>query len=304
MLKKGTFTISIDTELAWGKRSIGGLPIVLKNADKIPGLVRDMLTIFDRYGLHATWAVVGHLMLENAAAKSKYPAGTFKCAGSVECDDPAQQRFWYGHGLLKDILACPTSQEVGCHSFYHTNAGSAGLTTGQYADELKLCQEVALREFGIHLDSFVFPRNRVAHLDALQEAGFRYYRSHHDRSWYSGLPQSIKGYGRNMDALLALPPSVWPPVESNGLISSSGSMFLAINPRFGYSHRLRAKKILRGLDRAARTGKDFHLWFHEFDPLIDREGYLAVLEEVGAHYQDLKRRNLLESRCMRDTSCL
>ena len=68
----GTLSISLDFELFWGMLDVCPLEKyqdhVLGGRKEIPGL----LALFQKYGIHATWATVGYLF-----ARSKQEAASF-----------------------------------------------------------------------------------------------------------------------------------------------------------------------------------------------------------------------------------
>lgn len=67
MLQRGAFLISIDTEMAWGSvhhRDVGRHYSYQAEREFIDRL----LALFDKYQIRATWAVVGHLFLDQCQA--------------------------------------------------------------------------------------------------------------------------------------------------------------------------------------------------------------------------------------------
>ena len=61
VLDCGVFTISIDLELAWGIRD-RFTPKALPSLQLEREIVQRLLSVFSRYGISATWAIVGHLL--------------------------------------------------------------------------------------------------------------------------------------------------------------------------------------------------------------------------------------------------
>jgi len=62
-LERGAFVVSLDFELAWGTR---GRPSASKVGRHLAGsrhAIDHMLQLFQQYGISATWAMVGGLLL-------------------------------------------------------------------------------------------------------------------------------------------------------------------------------------------------------------------------------------------------
>lgn len=60
----------------------------------------------------------------------------------------------------------------------------------------------------------------------------------------------------------------------------------------------RVRKARRGLDRAVKEGKVFHLWFHPFNLCTDRPGMTAALREILSSAANLRDRGLLKIMTM------
>src|ERR1700755_703840 len=84
----------------------------------------------------------------------------------------AAEPLWYGRDMVEKILAAEPKHDVGSHSFSHVIFGDAGCTREVAEAEVRKCVELA-GAMGLKLESFVFPRNQLGHLDVLREQGFR-----------------------------------------------------------------------------------------------------------------------------------
>ena len=60
----GSLVISLDTELAWGAVHRGSYGGREHEFDRTRYVIDELLSMFEDYQIHATWAVVGHLFLE------------------------------------------------------------------------------------------------------------------------------------------------------------------------------------------------------------------------------------------------
>lgn len=270
----GIFTISFDTELAWGTQ---GAPRFRKAYQNTRTVVDDILRMLERHRLSATWAVVGQLFLE----------------------PKTDNDIWHAADMVRRIQACPVRQELACHSFMHATHLSS-CDEKCFDHDLARCQEVA-RAWGISFDSFVYPRNIVKYSERLAPHGFRIFRDH-DNTWYNHLPGPLAALGHGIDAYC------WPfaPVGTiarrGGVLAVPGNQFFV--HRQGWARLLpvafQVSKAMHGLRRAARERKSFHLWTHPFNIATDPVSLLRGFERICAEAARLRDEGILENMTMRD----
>jgi len=194
----GALCISIDVELAWGIWDKPSADYHDRCAEHEATIVRRLVELFETYQIGATWAIVGRLLeRDDGAARS-----------TVHGD-----RIWYAPEVIEQIRRARVPQDIGSHSYGHVYFGETP------RDALRRDLAAARRvhdAHGLPFTSFVFPRNQVAHLDLLREAGVRVFRST-DRGWHMTVRDRLgTGAGRlaNLaDKLLPIPPSSVQPVD-------------------------------------------------------------------------------------------
>jgi len=194
----GALCISIDVELAWGIWDKPSADYHDRCAQNEATIVRRLVALFETYQISATWAIVGRLLeRDDGAARS-----------TVHGD-----RIWYAPEVIEQIRRASVPQDIGSHSYGHVYFGETP------RDALRRDLAAARRvhdAHGLPFTSFVFPRNQVAHLDLLREAGVGVFRST-DRGWHMTVRDRLgTGAGRvaNLaDKLLPIPPSPVQPVE-------------------------------------------------------------------------------------------
>ncbi|HLF03846.1 MAG TPA: polysaccharide deacetylase, partial [Dehalococcoidia bacterium] len=135
-LPTGTFMLSIDTELAWGSVYNGSFRQRLGHYARTREAITRLLALSERYHISATWAVVGHLFLDQCRAVDgiKHPEiirPEYSWFGGDWFDaDPSSDLgtdpFWYGPDIVGQIQECRVPQEIGCHGFSHMIAGDLG----------------------------------------------------------------------------------------------------------------------------------------------------------------------------------
>ena len=290
-LSKGVFSVSLDFELIWGTidkpnwRAMRDICLVERQE-----IVGRLLELFHQYSVSATWCTVGHLFLQSCSAKAgeKHPEildqACIHGGGRFDrdpCSNEGSEPSFYGRQLIRQILDCPTPQEIGSHSFSHANFSAC---TRQSADtELRECVRAA-GELGLRLSSFAFPRNRVGHLDVLASHGIEVFRGP-DRTWHETAPRRrwYHRLGHLADIALAVtPPTVLPEWNPNGLWDIPGSMLYTPShgPRRFVPVGLRVSRARKGLRAAARDRRIFHLWFHPTDVVVRKQAMLDGLARV------------------------
>lgn len=310
--RSGVFTLSLDTELAWGTFDVGRVETFEEAYRATPDVIERLCTLFDEYRIPATWALVSHLLVDcdRGREHSERTQPDFDWIddwfGELPCSSGLDRELWYAPWLLNRLRSCETAQEIGLHGATHMQLGAAGCSRRNAAEELERAVET-LRELGVEPESFVFPRNDVGHVDALAEHGIRTYRGV-DARWYeqSSVPDAAKPPLRFVAEATRRPPPVVEPTLNDDVVAIPGSqVFRPTQGGWKYappgSSVARAKK---GLRRAARTGGVFHLWFHPFNLGHAPSKDLQRLESVLEAARDLVENGELECRPMQEVATL
>jgi peptidoglycan/xylan/chitin deacetylase (PgdA/CDA1 family) len=156
-MSPGTVVLSLDFELGWGHRLTkpSYLRRLRDQGDNVRTKIKQLIDLFDKYNIPATWATVGHL---------------------VQTGD---DELLHAPDLFEYLLETETNHEIGLHSFNHKPYNQLSPT----AVRTDLSNGVdALEEWGKTPESFVFPQNKIDHLSLLEEHSIRCYR---------GEPESI-----------------------------------------------------------------------------------------------------------------
>lgn len=297
----GSVVLSLDAELAWGFHDADELP-----ADRVTTARESwlrLLELFDEFDVPATWAVVGHLMLDSCDgehADHPTPDGWFdRDPGTRERRDEQ----WYGATLVDAIEAADADHEIGSHTFSHVEM--AHTTREVAAAEVREAVEVA-EERGLSVDSLVYPRNYVGHRDVLAAYGVTCYRGVKPRRWYDRgvLGSAAKFAGWPTRAVE--PTLVTPHEDEYGLINVPASLYL-----FGFEGRARSavervtedpvvSMARRGIDRAATENGTFHMWLHPNNLTEERD--FERLRAVVEYAAQVREETGLQIRTMRDVA--
>ena len=285
-LSRGIFTISLDFELIWGTldkpkhRHFRRLCAIEREE-----VVDRLLALLGQYGVSASWCTVGQLFL-----RDEHDAGARMPAGG----DP---RIFFGRDLIEKIRDCAVPQEIGSHSFTHRIFNDPRCTRAVADQELSECVRVA-EEMGLRMTSFVFPRNRIAHVDLLAKHGFTAYRGQ-DPHWYERTAKRrwYHRAGHLLDIFCATSPGVALPVwHEEGIWEIPGSMLFT--PSHGIRRvvpaRARVRRAVRGLHAAADSKKIFHLWFHPTDLVVRKDAMLEAFRRILEVASELRERGRIE----------
>src|SRR5258708_16887357 len=128
--------------------------------------------------------------------------------------------------------------------------------------EYQYCAQTA-RELGIRTTSFVFPRNLVAYLAALRDAGFTCFRDV-DEPPFRFASDRVTSIAVICADFLGLAPRIIEPSLKEGIVSIPGSLLIryAAGWRKYIPDSSRLRRLRKGLDRVRRSGGVFHVWFH------------------------------------------
>jgi len=309
MNSTGVFTISIDTELAWGESHRPIRPGVLEALGREREVIRRLLGLFSKYDIRATWAVVGHLFLttsctwENGVAHSEISRPiTRKSTRDWFFQHPRDEMdpLWYGEDIVKLIRGTQPAQEIGSHSFCHLPFDEVTTCTEAIRTDIQMAKRLH-EGSGIQFQTFVFPWNVVGYRSLLAEAGIRVYRGRSAR-WYDGVPVARRALNF-LHYLLALSPStVRATVDDLGMINVPDSMLLL--SRAGFRRLVPPQTLVDmasvGLHRAVARGEIFHLWFHPSDFVFETDRQFQVLETILQTANSLKDSGALKVLTMGD----
>lgn len=308
LFDKGIFTISIDVELAWGMVDMPMTSQDYAAVDREREVVRRLLDLFSTYNVRATWALVGHLLLDCVAEQGGTPLPDFpRPAAADEADwfahvRDAQRHAWCARDIVDMLRRATPAQEIGSHSFAHLRFDEQ--RTRRAAIEADIAAFTRLHaDEHLPVASFIFPYNCVGFRSLLAQAGVRAYRGVSPR-WYDGVrPNALRRVLNLLTVALALPPrTVLPAREPNGLVNIPDSMlwYSRRGMRRWLPPRAQVRMAQAGLDGAARHQRIFHLWFHPSNFAFDTDRHLAQFEDVLRHAQQLTKAGTLTILTMHD----
>jgi peptidoglycan/xylan/chitin deacetylase (PgdA/CDA1 family) len=310
-------TLSLDFELYWGTRDHRALSAYGSRIVGGRSAVPRMLELFEEFGVHATWAIVGFTLFENAADLAKEVPSVLPAYADARLSpypdiprigrDERAPEYFFAPELVSRIRATPF-QEIGSHTFSHYYCLEEGQTPEAFAADLDAMRAMARTKLERDIVSLVFPRNQSNddYLALCRRAGIRAFRGN-PRSWVyepkKGADESLVRRGlRLADSYVNLTGHHGhdlAKLRGADIVDIPASRFLR-----PYSRRLRAleplrlRRIERDLTHAAKNGLLYHLWWHPENFGGDTEENLRFLRKILEHFRTLQGRYEMRSHSM------
>ncbi len=275
---------------------------------RIDAIVSNILSLFEKYEIHATWATVGLLAHKNRAELFDLPM-QFKIPYANENYSPfplddkkydlLDQSALFGCHKIKTILNTPY-QELGSHTYSHFYCCEEGISAEDFNEDCLEMEKIGKR-FEHSFKSIVFPRNQVntACLKACFQHGITTFRGNQqNRFWTNSSFEDesfLKKTGRVLDAYFPISKtqafSISELPKEEELVNVPANRFLRPQSGKKILERLKLNRIKNEMNEAAKRDTVYHLWWHPHNFLSDTDKALKQLEMVLIHYKSLAQEN-------------
>jgi len=268
-MTQSTVVISLDLELCWGSFDLSYDDELLKMGRWTHDAgVPSLLNHLTRNRISASWAVVGAMMRSSLPDVSGLPEVNFPHFSKPwfsyvpKNGDESTHPEWFGASLVRMIKSAEPEQEIGFHSFSHVPFRQLGMTRERAIAEYRYCAQIA-HDLGVPTTCFVFPRNQVAYLPELRDAGFTCLRDV-DKLPVRFANSKLTSIGMVVADLAGLAPRMIEPTIKEGIVSIPGSLLIrcAGGWRKYIPDSSRLRRLRKGLERVRGRGGVFHVWFH------------------------------------------
>lgn len=304
--KNGVFVISLDFELFWGVRDVYQIKDYEENIKGVHRAIPALLTLFDEYKIHATWATVGFIFFENERQlKLHLPTDLPNYLKKVYCPyeylkkspDSINSEYHFAPQLIRQIQNS-LGQEIGTHTFSHYYCLEESQTRVEFEADIKAAVTIA-HKFDISLKSIIFPRNQCneEYFTTLTKYNITSYRGT-ESCWLYRPIQNNKNFGwlkralRLLDAYINLTGHHCVPInglKSSPLINLPSSRFLRpFQPALKAFEFLRLRRIKKSMHYAAKNGMLFHLWWHPHNFGRHLDENIAFLRKILLYFNTLK----------------
>lgn len=317
---KGIFVVSLDFELFWGMRDLYELDWYKRRLAKERELIPLVLSLFEQYGVHATWATVGLLFFKSKEEMLKglpsikpgyvnerlspYNHIISQQVGADEAADPNH----FASSLIHHIRNTP-NQTISTHTFSHYYCKEEGQTEKEFAADLQASIAIA-EKHDIKLESIVFPRNQFneSYLPTLSRLGVKSYRgnpSHwiYRRGYSTNDPLPLRAL-RLLDTYMNLTGyHCYPASRLKGELPvdiPASQFFRSYSSRLKWLEPLRIKRMLDGMTYAAKHNQVYHLWWHPYNLVSDGNENMKVLKLILEHFKKMEAEYGMKSMNMEE----
>ena len=320
-MKKGVLVISLDFEMMWGVKDIytpeGYGMTNIKNVKRV---IYSMLELFKTYNIHATFATVGLIMLNDknealANIPNLIPSYSNPVLSPYTDNYISQIKekdvdLYFAPSIV-DMLKESNNIEICTHTFCHYNCYAPGQTVEQFEEDLKKAIEVASKN-QIEVKSIVFPRNQVSneYLAICAKYGIEAYRGNPDM-FFSRPKNSFERMknriGRMLDNYISFGGNTsykFEKINTNMMLVNicASRFFRPYNKKLFFLEPLAKRRIRNEMEYAAQHNEVYHLWWHPHNFGANMDKNLEKLEYVLKCYQKYHEQYGMESYSMADLS--
>lgn len=292
-MKNGTLVISLDFELVWGLFDHIEITDKVSYFNNTLEVIPQILSVFEKNMIHATWATVGMLFNENweewhSNIPEVIPTYERKELDAYEYGKKHQksglEKFFFAPHLIKKIRSV-TGQEIGTHTYSHYYCLEKGQTKAQFEADSNQAIKVA-QKMDIELKSLVFPRNQfnTDYLEICYKKGIETVRSN-PNFWYwdTTLKETlVVKLVRTADAYLPLGTKSYlaETLVKDNVLSQPASRFLRPQHSIALLNSSRLNRIKSEMIQAAKNGEVYHLWWHPHNFGVDVENSIKTLQAI------------------------
>lgn len=312
----GTMVVSLDFELMWGvldKKNVTTYGQNIRNGKKC---IFSILSLFEKYGIHATWGIVGFMYFKNfhdleMNLPEKKPLYKKDCLSPYLHLNAIKEQntvYYFAENVINEI-SCHSGQEIATHTFSHFYCKEIGQDEHSFEADLSAAVKTA-SEHGYQTQSIIFPRNQLNnnYIHILQKHNITNYRGNDKGYFYQPRNTEENGYllrgVRLADTYFNLSGFQcykYEEIPQNGLNNIRSSRFLRpYNKKLFFLEPMKLHRIKMQMKHAAKYGKIFHIWWHPHNFGENTDKNLEMLEELLKYFSNLKRRYGFQSLNMQE----
>ena len=304
-MDRGYFVISLDFELMYG--------VLDKASDKweyynniigARNAIPQILELFKRYSISATWATVGMLFNKNKEEllsnlpdiKPGYANPKLSVYNQLNRITDENEELFFARDLIAQIAKYP-GQEIATHTYEHYYCTEEGQTKEEFEADLKQAKKIMIDNGYDAPASIVFPRNMCneEYIDVLRNNGIRAYRGD-AQTWYTNLPENYFKRGiRLLDGYVNVGGNACCEINSAEVIDIPASRNLYHYGKIPHLDGLKLHRIKHQMKYAAIHKKVFHLWWHPHNFGVRISENLKDLQTILEYYQYLQQKYNMSS---------
>ncbi len=316
-LDTGSFVISLDFEMMWGAKDITAPgKYGIKNVAPVREVIDRLLSLFCKYGVHATFATVGLIFKHNKkealdSLPSLMPAYDNMNLSPYHDDYIKNISEEYNHlyfaADIIDKLKANQNVEIGSHTYCHYYCWETGQTAEQFEADILEMNKTA-KENNIEIESIVFPRNQVSdeYLMKCVKNGIKYYRGN-SRKFFSQPKNKIESIYykicRLLDAYINISGNMSTkyldiPTEKIPINIPASRFLRPYMKELSMVDWLRICRIKKEMLYAAENNELYHLWWHPHNMGDYVDESMKILEDILRYYSSCHEKYGMKSYTM------
>lgn len=318
--KNGKFIISIDFEMMWGLFDYDNIDNNINKIKNIHDVIKELCVIFNNYNIHATWAIVGFIFLENYSKliklvdhnDIKYKNNKYNVYNYIKNNKSLISNYQSLHFApeLIDLINRTKYQEIASHTLSHYYAIEDGQGRNDFFRDLDIYNKLLDRR-KLKVKSIVFPKNQInkKYYNLLNKYGIDIVRTNPSSYFYSAVKTErellFRRGVRLIDSYFNLTGHYiynYNQIDyySNyGIIELPCSRYLRpVSKYFKYFENFKIDRIKRGMRKSAQENKIFHIWWHPHDFCKNTYYNFVNLKKIFNYFLELKEIYSYESANM------
>ena len=316
-MTNGALVISLDFELVWGLFDHIEIKDKVTYFNNTLEAIPQIVDIFEKNTIQATWATVGMLFNENWEEWHSNIPDMLPTYNKIELNPyeygkkhqkSGLDQFFFAPDLIKSIQSAE-GQEIGTHTYSHYYCLEKGQTKAQFEADINQALKMA-RKFNVELKSLVFPRNQfnADYLEICAQKDIETVRTN-PKVWYwdTAVKETFAvKLARTGDAYLPLGKKSY-KVDSlvlDKVLCQQASRFLRPQHSVALLNSTRLNRIKNEMIQAAKNGEVYHLWWHPHNFGVDVADSIKTLQaivETFKYCNDTYGMQSLTMKQLRDT---
>ena len=306
-IKHGSFIISLDFEMMWGAIFNDSVKAGYQHRTPyVKKIIPELLRLFKKYNMHATWAIVGGIACSNKEEALLYASSSVKDPYSEQSLKDFIRRIpencadLYFNKNLVNAIAMTKGQEIGTHTFSHFYYFEHGTPQIKLKDELVSSCNVLNTFEMVNVKTLVLPKNQVSEdiYSSMHEMGLSIIRGIQRNKRFNKTSKFLK-YLRFIDAYIPICGDAsyeYSEIFHDGIFDCRASRFWRTYlSKLSFLEPLKIYRIKRELTFAAKHNRVYHLWFHPHNLSSDYEKNLKQLEKLLIHFKKLENKYGMQS---------
>lgn len=315
--RRGALVISLDFELFWGCADFADYKEWQDKIEEVQLVVPEILKLFQKYEIHATWATVGGILADNEKEFKHY----MEFSKSSQFQELIM-RLWPvdGNGCPDSMLFAPElvemisqteNQEIGTHTYSHYYCSNGSSKPQDFYDDLEASLAI-FKDKGYHKPrSVVFPRNQVGkeYVNVIPKQ-INVYRGV-ELGWVTKLKNTCPSLGIllwYLDHYMPIRKSrsyqLQECSEENRYNIRQSRFFKAYNPKYALFENIKIKRYKLEMKKAAIKGEIFHMCWHPHNFSGNLDKNIQQLTNLFEYYLFLKEKYNMTSLTMAEVADL